>query len=190
MVATTPSAVNPSGFTGFSTGGGTVGDITLRWNPAPGAAYYLVRQGNGPLVYEGSAPTVTLKGLPVGSYYYYLLAYYGPLGAAVADVTQPAITGASVFSLPDLRATATGPGTVTVSWGLVPGAVSYDIYRRKVTSQGTAETSVKVAYHHVGGSITDTGLWNGVTYLYDVAAVFDPFRSNYPSGSVSVTVAP
>jgi PA14 domain len=57
---------------------------------------------------------------------------------------------------------------VTLTWGAVNGATSYDIYR-STSPGGEGRTPIRTGL--VGTSFTDVGLTNGVTYYYQLTAV-------------------
>ena len=195
VTATTPPPVNPSGFTAHTIGSGAEFSSPpygthLQWTPAPGAAYYTVKS-NGQLVYVGAASSTGLSGVPLGEHYYDLLAYYGPTGAAIADTSAPAHAWGNAFPLPDLVATVTGPGTVTVSWGAVSGVTRYYVTRQSFDPQ-TGMVGPEVSPqgppppYGVLTSVKDTTVSRG-TYRYNVVALpLGPY--GHPSARAHVTV--
>jgi hypothetical protein len=68
-----------------------------------------------------------------------------------------------------------GAGQVALSWNVVAGATSYNIYRTAESGYEPAAASVTGI---TGTSYTDTGLNDGTTYYYQVVAV----NSSGPSG--------
>ena len=80
-----------------------------------------------------------------------------------------------------MTATA-GNGQVSLSWKASSGATSYDLLRG--TSSG-GETLVDSGL--TGTSFTDTGLSNGTTYYYEVAAVGNSGIVSYNSNEASAT---
>ena len=102
--------------------------------------------------------------------------YYGNTfsGDSVGAVTRPAAPGG-------LTATA-GNGQVSLSWKASSGATSYDLLRG--TSSG-GETLVDSGL--TGTSFADTGLSNGTTYYYEVAAVGNSGIVSYNSTEASAT---
>src|SRR5687768_8540530 len=65
-----------------------------------------------------------------------------------------------------------GPGALLLTFGTVPGATGYTVYRRAATD--AADTAAKVSGDSpivYGWFIDDKGLTNGVNYVYTVKAV-------------------
>ena len=82
----------------------------------------------------------------------------------------------------NVNATA-GDGQVSISWGSVSGATSYNIYWS--TSPGvTADTGTNIS--NVTSPYTHTGLTNGTTYYYVVTAV-NNYGESGESNEVSAT---
>jgi len=83
--------------------------------------------------------------------------------AAIITVTSgqppPAPTGLGAIA---------GHGQVSLSWTASSGATSYNVYRG-TSAGGEGATPVKTGV--TGPAFTDTGLTNGATYYYKVAAV-------------------
>jgi hypothetical protein len=94
-----------------------------------------------------------------------ILAFCGVAVIAAADIAQ----AQSLPAPADLESTPPSPGTILLSWGAVPGATSYNIYR-STTSGGEGTTAIATT---TSTSYTDTGLTNGPppVYYYKVAAV-------------------
>jgi|GEM_PF-476877 len=99
-------------------------------------------------------------------------------GQIVVAFTQgsadnPSIAGIEVLTVA-VPATPTGVSaspnnaSATISWNASSGATSYNLYRS--TSSG-AEGTTAYKTNIAGTSYTDTGLTNGTTYYYKVAAV-------------------
>jgi len=80
-----------------------------------------------------------------------------------------------------LTATA-GNTQVSLSWGASSGATSYNVYRG-TTSGGEGTTAIATA---TTTSFTNTGLTNGTTYFYKVAAV-NSAGTSAQSGEASAT---
>ena len=86
--------------------------------------------------------------------------YWNSNGAKISVVVKPpAPTG--------LKATS-GSGQVSLTWTASAGATSYNLYRGTATG---AEGTTPIAKSINGTSYTNTGLTNGTTYFYKVAAV-------------------
>ena len=77
-----------------------------------------------------------------------------------------------------------GTGQVILHWTASSGAASYDVYR--VTDSGS-ENPTPIATGVTGTRFTDTGLANGTTYFYEVAAV-NSLGTSSPSPEVSATL--
>src|SRR5205807_10421494 len=71
-------------------------------------------------------------------------------------------------STPTNLTAAPGNGQVTLSWSAATGAASYNLYR-STTSGGEGSTPVVTGI--ASTSYTNTGLTNGITYYFRVAAV-------------------
>src|SRR5581483_11802382 len=79
---------------------------------------------------------------------------------SIADGTASSLNVPSAFS-----ATATSASSVSINWGLVTGATSYEIYRAALV--GVYELIATTA----GGSFTDNGRVADTTYIYKVRAL-------------------
>jgi hypothetical protein len=107
-----------------------------------------------------------------GTTYYYTVAAVNSAGISATSVEASALPE-TVPSAPLALTTTSGNGTATLSWS--PPAsnggaavTGYDVYRG-TTSGGEAATPI--ATNVSGTSFTDTGLINGTTYYYTVAAI-------------------
>jgi fibronectin type 3 domain-containing protein len=182
----TPQAVAPSAPTGLVASGGN-GQVTLSWvAPASdgGSAItgYNVYRGTTaggesttPLATGVPGTTFTDASVTNGTTYYYTVAAVNAVGVsphsaeASATPNQPA----TVPTAPQGLTAAGGNGTVNLSWGPPSSnggaaVTGYDLYRG--TTPG-GESATPVATNITGLSFTDTGLVNGTTYYYTVAAI-------------------
>jgi fibronectin type 3 domain-containing protein len=132
-----------------------------------------------PISLGGAAPTTsTLQYSPANSTAFQGIAYYGGnntnmssladirLGATFAAVT-PVPTVAAPAAPTGLTVTA-GNGQAALSWTASTGATSYNVY------EGTAsggEGTTPIVTGITGASYMATGLTNGTTYYFTVAAV-------------------
>lgn len=82
----------------------------------------------------------------------------GGSDSAPAPVTRPAA--------PTAMTVAAGNNQVTVSWGAVTGATSYNVYRSTTAGEQGSRVGTSSATSYV-----DTTAVNGTTYLYQVTAV-------------------
>ncbi|MGO8671028.1 MAG: protease pro-enzyme activation domain-containing protein [Capsulimonadaceae bacterium] len=164
----TPSAV-PGAPTLTAVAGDTM--VSLTWPGVNGAAGFEVQRAksaSGP--FSAIASTVTNSyvdsNVADGSTYYYEVASVNSMGtgsmsAAVSATPEsaPAPTGLVAMS---------GNNSVTLSWTAAASAKTYNVYRGFVQ---TGEGAMPYATGITGTSFTDTGLTNGTSYFYTVAAV-------------------
>jgi fibronectin type 3 domain-containing protein len=197
----TPQATVPAAPSQLVASGGN-GSVVLSWavpttdggSPITG---YDVYRGTSPggesatplasnVVTNGFTDTSAVN----GTTYYYTVVAVNAVGLsprsseASATPSQPA----TVPSAPQGLAATGGNGTVKLSWS-VPASnggsaiTGYDVYRG--TSAG-GESATPVATNVTGTSFTDTGLANGTTYYYTVAAV-NAAGTSPQSGEASAT---
>jgi fibronectin type 3 domain-containing protein len=166
-VACAPTAP-PALVTGLAAAAGN-GRVTLSWTPASRAAGYVLRRALrpegpfGPLAHAAGSTCVD-GSVSNGSSYYYTVAAVnaggeGPPSAAVEAspiAAPPAPTGLSA---------AAGRGRVSLAWSPAARATRYSV--RRATAPGGPFEEVAAP---VEPSFADTGLENGVTYHYAVAA--------------------
>jgi len=159
---------------------GGSGQVTLTWDAVSNATSYN-------LYYSTSAGLTTTDatklanvtspylqtGLAAGTTYYYLVTAANGAGESIASTVASATTAASqpvpVAPAAPANLIATG-GTnqVSVSWGAVAAATSYNVYYS--TSNGvTKSTGTKIA--NATSPMVQTGLVAGTTYYYVVTAV-------------------
>ncbi|GAB2725348.1 extracellular catalytic domain type 1 short-chain-length polyhydroxyalkanoate depolymerase [Kitasatospora kifunensis] len=100
---------------------------------------------------------------------YYTAKFFG-LDQTGTVPTLPAPTGLAV--------TGTTSGSVSLSWGAVSGAASYDVYRNGTLVNASAVT---------GTAYTDSGLTAGTGYSYAVAAVDASGSIGAQSAAVNAT---
>ena len=171
QASATPLPPPPATPTGLTATPGNA-QIGLTWSADSGAtSYALLRSTTNGSGYATVNSTLTSTsftdtGLSNGTTYYYVL-NASNLGGTSGNSTQ-----ASATPLPPPPPTPTGltatPGNAQVglSWSASPGAASYTV--RRSTSSGSG-------YITLNNSVTtttysDTGLSNGTTYFYVVAA--------------------
>ena len=189
---TAPGA--PSGLT--ATAGDT--QVSLSWK-APGSdggaviTGYRVYQGTGKKPVASAAGTsATVKGLTNGTTYSFKVTAVNKAGEGPASGAASATpTAGTIKPGPPNGLTASpGNGQVTLSW-TTPGssggaAISgYEIYRGTAPGgeSGTPVNASLVA----GTSYTVTGLTNGTTYYFTVAAVSKAKLQGAKSGEASAT---
>ena len=178
-----PAAV-PSAPQGLAATGAN-GTVKLSWSaPASngGAAVtgYDVYRGTSaggesatPVATNVTGTSFTDTGLVNGTTYYYTVTAVNAAGLSPQSGEASATPRATAPSAPLAVVASGGNSSVTVSWS-VPASnggsavTGYDVYRG--TSAG-GESATPVATNVTGTSFTDTGLVNGTTYYYTVAAV-------------------
>ncbi len=162
--AATPEAGVPSTPTGLAATMNA--GIYLTWNASSGATGYSLSKGtvSGGETFLFADPVTyyTDHSATLGATYYYQVQASNANGlsarsAEIAVTISPAA--------PTLTATA-GNAQVTLSWTAPSGATSYSVYRGTASGGETQLTAGVTA-----ASYTDTGVMNGKTYYYKVAAV-------------------
>jgi len=146
--------------------------VSLTWSASTGATSYHVKRSttNGGPYSQVSNPTGTSftdTGLTNGTAYYYVVSALNSAGES-ANSNQATATPTAPVTAPatptNLQASA-GNAQVSLTWSASTGATSYSM-RRSTTNGGP--------YSQIGAptatNYTDTGLTNGTTYYYVVAA--------------------
>ena len=165
------------------------GEVTLTWTASANATSYIVYNGTS----SASPPGTTLvSGLTtttyvdtsvvVGKTYYFLVKAVNLAGKSGASN----IVSAKPIPLAPTTLTATAGDTqISLSWTASTGATSYAIYRG-TTAGGESSTPIATV---TGEAYTDTGLTDGTTYYYTVAAI-DAGGTSSPSNEASATPLP
>lgn len=148
--------------------------ITLAWRASPGAMSYAVfrrtRQEHfarvgGPIV----GTTLVDAGLTNGTLYIYRVrALTGNGGSDLserASATPKAPASPAPAAAPENVSAAAGNGEVQLSWNAVAGATDYRVFRTTNGTFGTTPIATVVTPGYL-----NTGLVNGTTYSYRVAA--------------------
>jgi autotransporter-associated beta strand protein len=165
-------------------------NITLNWSAVSGAVGYIIRlatSASGPFTYVDNITetTYTDVGLTPGAYYYEVAAVNaaGVSANALVTVIAPPAAPTSLSAVPD-------DSQVTLTWSAVANATSYIL--KSGASSGNETTTVISGY--TGTSYTNTGLANGTTYYYVVAATNagglgpnSPEASATPSVNIVIT---
>jgi fibronectin type 3 domain-containing protein len=192
--ATAPSA--PQSLTAV----GSNGAVQLSWTaPASngGAAvtgYNVYRgtsaggEGSTPVATNVTTTGFTDTGLANGTTYYYTVKAVNSAGTSPPSTEASATPHATVPSAPLGVTASAGNAAVTVSWSAPASnggspVTGYNVYRG--TSPG-GEGGTPVASNVTATSFTDTGLANGTTYYYRVAAV-NAAGTSAQSSEVSAT---
>lgn len=159
--------------------GGT-GQVTLSWDAVSNATgynvYYASTPGvttaTGTKIADVAAPFVQ-SGLSAGTTYYYLVTALNSAGEGVASLQASATTSATepiptVPAIPtDVIATG-GTNQVTLSWGTVSSATSYNAYY-STTSGVTTATGTKIS--NITTPAVLGSLLSATTYYYVITAV-------------------
>jgi autotransporter-associated beta strand protein len=142
-------------------------NIVLSWSAVPGAVGYIISRAtsaSGPYTYVMSVTetTYTDVGLSPSTLYYYRVAAVNAAGVS-ANATVSVV---AVPSAPASLSAIPGDTQVTLLWSAVSGATGYFLY------SGTTSNNVTtlVIPNYTGTSYTNTGLADGTTYYYVVAA--------------------
>ncbi|HKV94827.1 MAG TPA: neuraminidase-like domain-containing protein [Candidatus Angelobacter sp.] len=145
---------------------------------------------------DGVSTTFTQESLIDGTTYYYIVTAVNAVGESAASMEVSA-TPAAPVAVPTAPAgiTATpGDSNVTIGWGTVAGATSYNIYWANAPGVTTA-TGTKIP--GVTSPYIQGGLVNGTTYYYIVTAanavgesVASAQVSASPAAPVAVPAAP
>ena len=194
QVTATPNVPNPPPATpGGVTATPADAQITLSWDPAPGAISYDISWTNidnpfapRTLITVATSPYVHTA-LTNGTTYYYIVTAVNPGGASLPSTqvsAAPAVPTAAPTAPGAVTATP-GYTQITLSWAPVPGATSYDIYWSTTagvtTATGTQITGATSPHVH-------TALANGTPYYYIVTAV-NAVGQGAPSPQVTATPA-
>jgi len=171
----------PAGLTTVDHPGDNGGAIDLSWDAVPDASQYTVYvDGVSSAVISGTSFTDSTAATGVPHSYTVTAmdaamnesAPSAPSTAASADDLAPAVpTGLVAEAEPR-------GGAVTVSWDAVPDAIGYKLYR-----DGTEIADVATTGY------VDSGLTNGTTYTYAVAAYDVAGNLSAKSDAVTATVA-
>jgi fibronectin type 3 domain-containing protein len=162
----------PSQVTGLSASP-TCGSVSLVWGAATGATSYTIYRTTNPDCTTDLASVGTTTGITfddstaaLGTTYHYVVAASNGCGEGTKStcvsgsrMTEPAAPGAPTFSNVQCQ-------TLTVSWGSVPTAIRYDLYRK----EGACGTATLLADNWNGTSYNDTFLTSNTEYSYYVAA--------------------
>jgi len=158
--------------------------VSLSWTASLGATSYNIYRGTNaygestiPIATSISGTTYVNTGLTNGVTYYYRIAAFNRSGNS-AEGNQAAATPVATPATPTNLTAKPGNAVVTVSWSGSSGATSYDVYRG-TTSYGQSTTPIATGI--TGTSYTNTGLTNGVSYFYRVAAF--NVAGNSPEGN-------
>ena len=185
----------PSAPTGLTATAGN-GQVTLTW-AAPGSGTapftYSVYRGTSPGG-EGASPVATTStvgyidtNVSSGQTYYYYVTAGNSVGTSPHS-NEASATPQGANPVTNLKA-APGNAAITLTWTASANATGYVIYRGTASSGESYLTSVGAVT-----TDTDTGLTNGQTYFYEVAATTasgtGPLSNEASAAPTSVPQAP
>jgi fibronectin type 3 domain-containing protein len=175
-VPCTPVATAPAAPTNLVATPGNA-TVTLTWTASAGATSYKVYRG-ATLVSTQAGTSLVDSAVTNGqTYAYSVVAYRLNSPASAASSTVSATPVAPPLSSPTGLSATPGDGKVTLAWGSVSGATSYQVSRN-----GAVLTTTAVP------SLVDSAVTNGLTYTYTVIAV-GPSSQSAPTTAVSATPA-
>jgi len=176
QVSATPALAPPPAPTNVSAAPGAL-EVTVRWDNVAGATsyniYYSTTSGvtkaNGNKLANRISPSI-VTGLLNGTTYYFVVTAVNAAGEGVeSGQASAAPTAAPPPPAPTSVSATAGVHLATVSWPLVTGATSYNIYFDNTTPV------TKATINKVTGVTTSpkdvTGLANGKTYYFRVTAL-------------------
>jgi len=145
--------------------------VGLSWSAVPGASNYKVLRGTASggetLLSTVSSTTYQDTAVTNGVPYYYEVAGVNSTGTGEVSNEASATPVAAAPSAPTLTGSA-GNTQAVLSWTAAPGAVSYNIFQ---ASTSGAESATPIATGVTTTAYTVTGLTNGASYYFEVAAV-------------------
>ncbi len=180
QVSGTPEV--PFAPTGFSAVAG-ISQVSLSWNASSGATSYNVKRsttsGGEVTIINVSGTSYTDTTVINGTTYYYEVSAVNAVGQS-GNSPEVSATPNVPPAVPTGLSAVAGNAQVGLSWDSVSGATSYNVERSTTSGQEVTITNVSET------SYVDTGVTNGTTYYYEVAAVNAGGESGN-SSEVSVT---
>ncbi|MGO8669784.1 MAG: fibronectin type III domain-containing protein [Capsulimonadaceae bacterium] len=187
----TPEPPAPSAPTGLSATAGNA-QVGLSWSASSGATSYNITRGTASGA-EGSTAIATASGtsysdtgLTNGVTYFYKVAAVNGGGTSPASSEASATPEPPIASAPTGLSATPGNGQVSLTWTVSSGATSYNVFR-STTSGGEGSTAYKTGI--TTASYTDSGVTNGLTYYYTVAAI-NGGGTSAQSSETSATLVP
>jgi len=168
-----------------STGGSPITGYNVYRGIAPGA------EVSTPIASNVTALTFTDNTVSNGTTYYYKVAAVNAVGVSPMSNEVTAAPAATVPGAPTGLIASGSSGVVTLSWTAPnsdggAGITGYNVYRGTTTG---GEATTPVATGIAVANFTDSGLTNGTTYFYRVAAV-NSVGTSAPSNEASATPQP
>ncbi|MFN8158810.1 MAG: hypothetical protein U0R68_15440 [Candidatus Nanopelagicales bacterium] len=155
----------------------TPGDATvaLTWSSVAGATGYDVYRGGVKLT-SVATPAYTDNTVSNGTTYSYYVIATSATSSSAQSATVSATPAAPAPGAPTGLSGVAGDQTATLTWNVVTGATSYNLYRNG--------TLLKTGI--TGNTYTDSALTNGTAYTYQVTVIKTGVESA-KSASVQVT---
>ncbi|MCZ6690406.1 MAG: hypothetical protein O7H41_12445, partial [Planctomycetota bacterium] len=160
----------PAAPTGVTATSNDSNQVMITWTPVSGASTYNIYSGTTPGVTPANGARITAafpgyvhRGLNNGATYYYVVTALG----GTREGAESSETSAVPLAAPSASAGG-GTSQVTLTWGSVLGATSYNVYS-STTSGVSKATGNQVS--GVSSPYAHTGLTDGTTYYYVVTAV-------------------
>ncbi|HEV2284442.1 MAG TPA: protease pro-enzyme activation domain-containing protein, partial [Steroidobacteraceae bacterium] len=165
--------------------------VQLSWTADTHAATYNVYQasasgqeGTTPVQTAVAGTSATVTGLQFATTYYFTVAAVAALGTSRQSGELQTMT---VPAAPAGLSAMAGNATASLTWTAVTGAASYNVYQG--TSAG-AESATPVLTGISGVTANASGLTNGTTYYFKVAAVDAGGASALSNEASAMPVAP
>ncbi|MGO8672197.1 MAG: beta strand repeat-containing protein, partial [Capsulimonadaceae bacterium] len=188
----TPSSALPASPAGLTATSGNT-QIALVWTGASGATSYNIYSGTAaagesstPIATGVTTTTYLNTGLTNGTAYYYVVAAVNSSGTSGKSNEASAVPWTGAPNSPSGLAATEGNAQVGLTWLAASGATTYSVYMG--TSSG-GENPTPMATGITGASYTNTGLTNGTTYFYKVAAVNAGGTSGYSNEASATPLA-
>ena len=173
--------------------------VTLAWTPVSGADSYTVYWSTSPDPTPGGAgvtrignirdTSLTLSGLSNSAHYYFVVTAVGQAGESRSSKPVEAVPHAAAPGAPQNVSATSGDGKAVLAWSASSDATSYSIYWAKSAGVVPGAAGVTQISGVTGTSYAHTGLVNGDTYYYVVAAIATGGATAL-SAEVSVTPLP
>jgi len=167
----------PPSPTGISAVTASARRVTITWNAVDGASEYIVFRGlerygsysgignritNTSFIDSAASPLTT---------YYYTVKSVNSCGGQTDGLDGDVVSVTTLCESPiptNVEVTANSPGSLSVSWDAVSGAVSYSVYRAARNPNGQYTLLGKVTGANT--TYTDTGLESLTSYYYKITA--------------------
>lgn len=146
--------------------------IKISWNSVPGASGYEIYRsssstGSYSKIGESKTSSYTNTGLATGTKYYYKVRAYKTVWSTKHYGNYSSVTSAvPVLAIPSSpKAESVDYSSIKISWGAVPGASGYEIFRSASSTGTYSKAGESTALSYV-----NTGLATGTNYYYQVRA--------------------